>query len=137
MPQPKEVEPLIHQGKLIEAKALLDQQLKAEPNCGWAYAYLADIGRRENDYFNAEKMAIKAMEADPNHMNGFKQATAIFTQNGKYQEANDAGHKAFQLNPNEFPLPLLQNYTKWGKNQEMVDFLKNSCQKWDHGKGYY
>jgi len=91
-------------GENDEAINYLSNCLRIDPTSGAAYYKLASVYLNKNDFINAEKYAVKAVEFENNNTWYLYLAGSLYAQNKKFTEAINTFESLIKLNSSEIDL---------------------------------
>lgn len=92
---------LLRQGKVDDAKAILEYAIELDPRNGYARINLGGVLQAKGDLTGALKNALESVSIDPTNPIAFNNLGSAFNDLAKYDEAKHAFETALILDPNQ------------------------------------
>jgi tetratricopeptide (TPR) repeat protein len=110
-----------------EAAAIFEAYLERKPGNAWGYYMLGLSAWKSGDFPKSEKAFEKALSIDPNHVKSLVNASRLFIDQKRYDDAVDWLTRAAEIDPEsaEVQRLLAKAYTDLAKPEEaMAAYLK-------------
>lgn len=111
-----------------EATAIFEAYLERKPGNAWGYYMLGLSAWKSGDFPKSEKAFEKALSIDPNHVKSLVNASRLFIDQKRYDDAVDRLTRAGELDPEsaEVQRLLARAFSDQGKTEEAMEAYRHA-----------
>jgi tetratricopeptide (TPR) repeat protein len=111
-----------------EATAIFEAYLERKPGNAWGYYMLGLSAWKSGDFVKAEKAFDKALSIDPKHVKSLVNASRLFIDQKRYDDAVDRLTRAAEVDPESAEVQRLlgRTYHVQGKTEESIEAYEHA-----------
>jgi tetratricopeptide (TPR) repeat protein len=111
-----------------EATEIFEAYLERKPGNAWGYYMLGLSAWKSGDFPKSEKAFEKALSIDPNHVKSLVNASRLFIDQKRYDDAVDRLTRAAEIDPESAEVQRLiaRTYSDQGKTEEAMEAYRRA-----------